>query len=154
MCPKKTTQPAVQDNSKSDVKSTQAKIPKDGNPETIDPEVIEGLPPEIKKVFEFGMLQMRSGPHNPIMDKLEPQHIDKILSIAEKDEEHSDKQTTKRRRYNLVYVLLGISVFIFLIVYLIEIDKELLLKILAAITLFGAGFGGGYGYRYLRSESE
>ncbi|MEA1933466.1 MAG: hypothetical protein U9N60_03425 [Thermodesulfobacteriota bacterium] len=54
----------------------------------VEPELLKNLPPEAKKVLEVGMSMHRLGPMpNPLAEKINEKHIDKILEIAEKDEE-------------------------------------------------------------------
>jgi len=122
-----------------------------------EPEVLNNLPPEIKKVIEMGFSMQRiSGPMpNPILSKLNEKHIDKILDISEKEEDNSFKDSQSNKKYNLIYFILVIIVFIFLIIFLVEDNKELLLEILKIAVAIVGGFGGGFGYKtYLDKKKD
>lgn len=137
---------AKADNSeKSDNKSLE----KNKSEKIEQPEVIENLPPEIKKVVEMGFSMQRfSGAMpNPLLSKLNEKHIDRILDISEKEEENSFKDSQSNKIYNLIYFILGILFFIFLTVFLVKDNKDLFLEIVKIGVAIIGGFGGGYGYK-------
>lgn len=113
------------------------------------PEILDNLPPDIKKVVEMGFSMQRiSGPMpNPIVSKLNENHIDRILDISEKEEENAYKDSQSNKAYNLVYFILAILLFVFLIIFLVKEDKELLVEILKIGIAIVGGFGGGFGYK-------
>lgn len=112
-----------------------------------EPEIFDNLPPEIKKVTEMGFSMQRfSGPMpNPIVSKLNENHIDRILDISEKEEENAYKDSQSNKIYNLIYVLIIVIFFVFLVVFLE--NKELLVEILKIVIAIVGGFGGGFGYK-------
>jgi len=114
-----------------------------------DTEILDNLPPEIKKVVEMGfsMQRISGATPNPILSKLNENHIDRILDIGEKEEDNSFKDSQSNKKYNLIYFIIGILLFIFLIVFLVKDNKELFLEILKIGVAIIGGFGGGFGYK-------
>lgn len=112
-------------------------------------EIIDNLPPEIKKVVEMGFSMQRfSGPMpNPFVSKLTEKHIDKILDLGIKEEDNSFVNVKLERRYNLVYFFGAVALFVFLTVFLVDNNKDLFLEILKISVVLLGGFGGGYGYK-------
>ena len=94
--------------------------------DSIEPDLPKSLPPEAKKVLEVGMSMRRFGAMpNPIAEKINERHIDKILDIAEKDEERSFKDTGESRKFTLVYILIFAAIFVFTTVFLADSDRDL-----------------------------
>lgn len=123
--------------------------------EGINAEILEDLSPEVKKVVEMGFsMQRYSGSMpNPLLSKLNEKHISDIIDIGKQEESNSYKDAQSNKIYNLLYVILGVGVFIFLLVFLVGKDKDLLMEILKIIVIFGGGFGGGIGYKtYLNKK--
>ena len=56
-------------------------------------QIIENLPPEIKKIVEMGfsMQKVSSQSSNPLLSKINEKHIDRILDIVHKEEDNSYK---------------------------------------------------------------
>ena len=80
-------------------------------------EIFDNLPPEVKKVVEMGISMQRiSGPMpNPLLSKINEKHIDKILDIAQKEDENSYKDAQSTKKYSLVYFIFIILFVTFLI---------------------------------------
>jgi len=115
------------------------------------------LPPEVKKVVEMGISMQRiSGPMpNPLLSKINEKHIDKILDIAQKEDENSYKDAQSTKKYSLVYFIFIILFVTFLIYYLVDKDKSLLLSIIEKGLYVLGGFGGGYGFKaYLDNRKK
>ncbi len=111
-------------------------------------ELLEKLPPEAKKVVEIGMSMHRFGPMpNPITEKLNDGHIDKILDIAAKDDERAFKDATESRKFTLIYILVFSALFIFLTIFLVGSDVELYKEIIKLFTIFLGGLGSGFGIK-------
>lgn len=111
-------------------------------------ELLKNLPPEVKKTLEFGMAMHRVGPiPNPIANKLNEGHIDKILELAAKDDERSFNDSISSRRYTLVYVVIFALLFIFSTIFLVNMDKDLYKEILKLFAMFLGGAGSGYGIK-------
>lgn len=129
---------------------TEPSKPNGGDQETAsDAEILSDLPPEVRKVVEMGFSMQRiSGPiPNPIFNKINEKHIDKILEIAQSEETNSFKDSTISKRYNFAYFIFAILFIMFLIYYLVDRDKSLLLSIIEKALYIMGGFGGGYGYK-------
>ncbi len=116
--------------------------------EIIPEEILEEMPTKIKETFAM----MSSGRmFNPLADKIEPQHIDKILDIM-KDENDKDYDfANKSKNFELAYIILGILLILFLVLFLAKENEELLKQILQIGISFIGGIGGGY---YLKSRKD
>jgi len=128
------------------------------NEESIEEaEMLNNLPPEVKRVVEMGFSMQRiSGPmQNPLMSKINEKHIDKILELAEKEENNSFSDAQSNKRYGVFYFIAILLFVIFLIIFLIDRDKALLLSILEKAAYILGGFGGGYGLKsYLDNKKK
>lgn len=111
-------------------------------------EILSKLPPEARKVVEVGMSMQRFGPMlNPLTEKINEKHIDKILEISAKDDERSFDDAAQSRKFTLLYVLIFVALFIFLTVFLVGTDKELYKEAIKLFAVFLGGFGGGFGIK-------
>lgn len=138
-----------------DAEKISAEIKSKEENEAIGAEILDDLPPEVKKMVEMGFsMQRYSGSMpNPLLSKLNEKHISDIIDIGKQEETNTYKDSQSNKVYNLLYVLLGIGVFVFLLVFLVGKDKDLLMEILKIIVIFGGGFGGGIGYKtYLNKK--
>ncbi|HOK52269.1 MAG TPA: hypothetical protein PLF75_10295, partial [Bacteroidales bacterium] len=111
----------------------------------------------IKKIVEMGFSMQRvSGPfQNPLLSKINEKHIDKILELAEKEEANLFKDTQSSKRYGVFYFLTILLFIVFLIVFLIDRDKSMLLSIMEKAAYILGGFGGGYGLKsYLDNKKK
>ena len=101
-------------------------------------------------------MQRISGPMpNPLLSKINEKHIDKILDIAQKEDENSYKDAQSTKKYSLVYFIFIILFVTFLIYYLVDKDKSLLLSIIEKGLYVLGGFGGGYGFKaYLDNRKK
>jgi len=111
-------------------------------------EFLKELPPESRKVAEIAMSMHRFGPEpDPLIDKLTEGHIDKILDISKREDEHSYEDTRQSRKFTLVYVIIFIALFVFLTVFLVGADKDLYKEAIKLFAVFLGGFGGGFGLK-------
>jgi hypothetical protein len=93
---------SIEDESRNEKEEKDVEENKDID--SAEPELLKNLPPEAKKVLEIGMSMHRFGPMpNPIAEKINEKHIDKILDISEKDDERAYKNTGETRKYTLIY---------------------------------------------------
>lgn len=124
----------------------------------VEPEIQKSKKPEPpKQVTEFMQMMMKqvSGPASMVLlEKMDKSHIDKVLDMADKQDERGYEFSKSGRRYNIFYCLLAVAVFIFITCYLTKTNIELYKKILEIGLSFGAGFGGGYGFRAYRSGKK
>lgn len=91
---------------------------------------------------------------NPLTEKLTESHIDKMLEMSSKGNERAFEDSKASRRYTLVYVLLAIALFVFLTIYLVDVDQALWLEILKLLAVFVGGFGGGFGVKSYFSRNR
>jgi len=121
----------------------------------IDAEVLEKLPPEVRKVFESFSLQAFAGPvYNPILKKITEGHIDKVLDQTEKDSEREFTDRLRSRIFALLYALIAAALFVFVTIYLAGQDKELYRDLLTKIIIFFGGAGAGYGIKAFRDRDD
>src|SRR5256885_11000657 len=75
---------------------------KTGGQSPIEPEVLDKLPPEVRKVVESFSLQAFSGPIiHPVLQKITESHIDKVL----------DQTDRKSTRLNSSHLVISYAVF-------------------------------------------
>lgn len=144
----------TENKDKGKIVSKQEETEKEKIQET---EILDNIPPEIKKVVEMGfsMQRISSPMPNPLLSKINEKHIDKILDIAQKEEDNSYKDAQSTKKYSLVYFILIILFITFLIYYLGDKDKSLLLTIIEKGLYVLGGFGGGYGFKaYLDNRKK
>ncbi len=115
-------------------------------------ELIGTLPPEVKEIIGAMLsIERYSGPIPPqFFEKINEQHISKILEITERDEERALENVKSSRRYNLVYVLIFVGLLVFLTVFLVHEDTELYKEVFKLFIVFSGGFGSGFGVNQWR----
>jgi hypothetical protein len=122
----------------------------------ITPEIIEKMARENPSVVrEMFMGIMKSPMYPPFLDKIEKEHISQALNTMDKqvDNDYKDKQSSKK--YTVVYVILGIALFVFLTVYFINTNnKDFLMEIIKIIILLGGGGFGGFGISEIRHKKN
>ncbi len=148
----------AEETKSKDIENKLSDTEKNSHSETpVEPEILNNLPPEVKKVVEMGFSMQRiSGPmQNPLMSKINEKHIDKILELAEKEETNTFKDAQSSKRYGVFYFIAILLFIVFLIIFLIDRDKTLLLSILEKAAYILGGFGGGYGLKsYLDNKKK
>jgi len=111
-------------------------------------EIVKDAPPKVKEAF-FAWYQMTSKQSriHPIFDKFESKHVDKFLDYCHKDDENQYKLISSNRWFYLIYSILFMGIFIFLTLYLLPKDKNLLTDIFKFLGGLVSGIGIGYGLR-------
>ncbi|KPK74372.1 MAG: hypothetical protein AMJ79_14350 [Phycisphaerae bacterium SM23_30] len=111
----------------------------------IPPEVLEKLPSHIRESFQAMMVMSGQVPH-PLISKLEPEHIHKIIDATEKDNQRDFQDKLSSRKSNLIWLLV-ICVFILAVFALFIFSKntDLVVPIGTALLGFAGGFGSGFG---------
>lgn len=117
-------------------------------------EILENLPPEIKRTMEMAISMQTGRMPNPILSKLTEDHITKILDQSEKEDENSFKDTQSSKAYNLIYFVITVLLIVFFVIYLADRDKALLLNLADKALYILAGFGGGYGFKAFRDSKK
>lgn len=114
-------------------------------------EFLEKAPPEVRKTFMGVSTRTVMGspfPH-PIFDKFTPQHVDKFLDLNEEESKRSFKFACQGRWFALGSGIIALGFIIFLVIYLLPNNRELLVDILRILIIFAGGFGAGFGYKSL-----
>ncbi|QLE56761.1 hypothetical protein [Nostoc sp. TCL26-01] len=121
------------------------------------PEELNNLPPEVKSEIRafLSMGRFSASSSSPILDKINQQHITKILESVEKDSERAFLDARETRKYNLIAICIFVAVFVFLTVYLVNKDIAVYQDILKILIIFGGGFGSGLGFKiYLDRKNK
>jgi hypothetical protein len=127
-----------------------------GDLEAISSE-LENLPPEVKRVMQatLSMQRISTPLVSPILEKVNENHISKILEIAEKEDERLFADTQSARKYTLINTILILGFFGFLTVFLVNKDIAAYQEILKIIIIFGGGLGSGFGLKgYLDRKNK
>jgi hypothetical protein len=144
----------IENNLKKQTEDKESKKTKDGS--SIDPEILENLSPELGK--QISMMVTRSsyqGPlPNPLIEKLTEEHITKIIDASIQDDDRSYKFATSDRYFTLIYIILGLGIFLTLFFCLINKDIELLKDLLKIILGFITGGLSGYGFKTLKDNKR
>ncbi len=117
--------------------------------------LVNEAPPAVKRSF-MAMLQTQSrqvGGH-PLYEKFTPEHIDKFLDYCHKGDEYSYKITSSNRWFSLAYTALAIGFLIFLIIYLLPANVDILTEILKILISVAGGFGIGYGWKSSKEKKK
>jgi len=124
-----------------------SEVSSEENNEAVESELLKKLPPEAKKIFAM-MATQRSGLiTNPITHKINEKHIDKILEIADKDDDRSFNDAVETRKYALIYFIIFAGLFVFSTVFLVSHDKELYKEVIKLFAVFLGGLGSGFGFK-------
>lgn len=112
-------------------------------------DALENLPPEVKKIVQLGFSVQRSfSPEpNPLFEKINEGHIDRILDMGAKDDEYAFKESQSNKIYNLIYLIIAAAALIFTVVFLAGKNDALLSEIFKFGAVFLGGLGGGYGWK-------
>lgn len=108
------------------------------------------LPPEATKISEMMMGMVKSfpaSPIHPILEKITPEHIDKLLDNLHQDDENMFNYSKSNRLFTAVYVLIALAFFVFLIVFLLPNNKDMLIELLKLGIAFAGGMGSGFGIK-------
>ena len=120
------------------------------------PESHENLPLEMKKVVETHMLSMHGvGPAaHPLADKLNDEHISKILDIAKRNNDLARKDRKESRWFAMFCVAGAVAFLVFLTMYLAKSHAEVYEELLETIIALLGGFGGGFGLKSYLDKRE
>ena len=123
----------------------------------IPPEVLDGLPAEqqerVRRFFATSM-QVFGPMANPLLNKLEPQHLTDIIALRSKTVDATTSDRKNSRLFNfLALALLVTAALTILLVFAIIGENDLLLEIVKIGGVGLGGFGGGYGFSALRHRN-
>ena len=122
--------------------------------EIIPDEILENVPEEARGHFKASLtaMMLRGTATDPLIKKLTPEHLDKIIDYSRQDDENQFLFAKRKMWFNLGYTILALAFFVFLIVFLVSDNKDLLSYIITGFGAFLAGFGAGYGYRTYKEK--
>jgi hypothetical protein len=114
-------------------------------------EILEKAPPEVRRSIEAFFAMMSHGPiPNPVtaklVEKFTPEHISFLLQSQDRDTEHEYGALASGRRYQLVCLILGAALFVFLVLYLSGSNPDLLERLITLLMGLVGGFGGGFAF--------
>ena len=97
----------------------------------------------------------RSGPgYHPIFGKFDSDHVTLFLTQAHEQDTGELRIRGTNRWFRLVYVLIGVAVFVFLTLLLLPERADLYFEILKALGIFAAGTAGGYGLKAYQDRNR
>jgi len=112
------------------------------------PSILEGAPPDLKAAIQMMRVTSMGGPSpNPLLEKFTEEHIHKYLDYIQRDDDHEFELRSSSRWFHSFYLVLALSAFLFLVIYLAPLDKTLLSDIIKVIVSFAGGLGGGFGLK-------
>ncbi len=116
---------------------------------------MESAPPAFKKMVEFMSIGMTGMPsRHPLFDKFTDAHIDKYLDSLQRDDDHAYKLASTNRFFYLAVFGVVVGLMIFLVVFLLPDNKELLYEILKAAAVYLGGLGSGIGIQVIRKSKR
>lgn len=136
----------IQNVEKANSKETPSELPEEFA------EALQDMPPRMRRSITMEMMQtsLRGSFSHPLVEKLTEEHIDKFLDNSQKDNDNEYKYKSSNRWFYLMYSALGIALFVFLIIFLLPQNEDLLLDIFKLLVAFIGGLGSGYGLKSLR----
>lgn len=142
-----------QKNRENTVSSDQSSIEKKESEDTlnghIDPDikqVLDNFPNNEQKSI-MAMMQYSGPKPNPLLDKIDSDHIHKLLDYTREEGKSAHRMRSSNRWFQLAYTLLAISAGALMIIYLLPLDKQLLVDILKVLVGFAGGLGSGLGLK-------
>jgi hypothetical protein len=116
---------------------------------------IDKIPEPIRQGFLAMTRTISRGmPYHPLFDKFTPEHTSQFLENIRKDDENEYKLRSSNRWFHVTYVFLALAFLLFLIVFLLPKDKDLLTKILELLVVFAGGVGAGYGIKAWQNKMQ
>lgn len=109
----------------------------------IPEEFMEGIPPEDRQAFlrVFGSVTQFAGPVlNPVLDKVSPEHISRIIDSIENESIREHGADSSRRKYQFAYFVIGACLIVGLIVFFTLSDSR---DLIAPVVTGALGFLGG-----------
>lgn len=113
----------------------------------VEPEILENLPPEVRKTVRETFLGVAGPTRHPVLSKINEGHISTLLEQSGKDDERAFEDKQSVRKYGVFYALLASALFVFLTVYLVQVDLAIYQEVLKIIVVFAGGVGSGFGLK-------
>ena len=86
-----------------------------------------------------------------LLEKITPEHIDKMIDASAKDEQNKRSIQSRKQWMNLIYVILAIAAFVFIVIFL-RSDSDLLIRVITIAASFIGGLGAGFTLSKRKSE--
>jgi len=99
-------------------------------------------------------MQMSGPMPNPVTKKITAEHISRIIEVTEASEIRQHEDGKDSRRWMFAFTCLGVGAFLFLVVFLADKNKDLLLELLKLFVTFIGGIGAGWGIKAYKDKSE
>ncbi|GEM_PF-1701750 len=120
-----------------------------------EPEILKDMPSHVKESL-VAIASMRAD--DPLLSsfasKINENHIDKLIDSHENGQERIFKDNQQSRKFQLLYVLIAVMVFIFLAIFLVGKDTELFKEIIKLFIAFVGGIGTGFGIKNYMNRSS
>lgn len=131
-------------------KESEDKVPKEGPLPELPPEVLDKLPPEerVRVVREMSTLMMgmaRFPVRSPIYEKINEEHINRIIENQDKNNDRIAKDRRSLRRYIFWGAIVTLLAFVALLVFFqVQQAGEMVINLIIAFFSFVGGVGGGF----------
>lgn len=106
-------------------------------------------PPDPLKTLLLSLRRSIGPAYPPFMDKIDKEHITKVLEYTENQDKRGFEDTKSERLYGLIKLILicivFVFIFVFMTVYLVDRDKDLYKDIVKIALGFLSGLAAGYG---------
>lgn len=118
----------------------------------------EEAPPPTAIIRELSQIVAHKGPqeprYHPLFDKLEPQHLTKLLEVVREGLAARMRAQRERIWFRFIYMSIPFAIFIFLTLYLLPDHSDLYLEILKVLGASALGAVGGYGFKAYQEQQR
>ena len=144
--------PAIPEEERS--LAPQEPAPADVSEAPIPPEILARLPVEVRRLIQSSFSTTIYGsPRNPLLDKLNADHIASLISAADKDRDRALEDRKHSRKWLAVLVALIFIPIALLLGYFGFLQQNSLVAEIIKLAAVGlGGFGGGYGFARWRGR--
>jgi hypothetical protein len=111
---------------------------------------INKVPSNFREVFLAIQQTITRSSVHPLIEKFNEKHIDKALDQISVQGERQYELAKIDKRNNLVYVIIGSTIFVFLSWFLLPSDKEAFIELIRTLLVAGGGIGIGGGYTIVK----
>jgi hypothetical protein len=117
-------------------------------------EFVKDMPMPARRSLEIMLMSgSNQGAVNPLVDKFNDEHIDKILDYAQQDETNKYHFESSNRWFRLGCFFLALAVLLAILI-LFKDDQAMLQQILEVLVVFVGGFGSGYGFKVWKERDR
>lgn len=144
--------PAIPEEERS--LAPQGPAPADGSESPIPPEILERFPAEARRLIQSSFsATIHGSPRNPLLDKLNAEHIASLISAADKDRDRALEDRRNARKWQAVILALLVLPIALLLGYFGFLQQNSLVAEIIKLAAVGlGGFGGGYGFARWRGQ--